>query len=44
MADGDLLALHGQGPHVNLERLAPIPGKPGNYAVLDPVHIYLVEP
>jgi hypothetical protein len=39
--DSDILGQHGGGPHINLERLAPNPLKPGRMKVVENRHVYL---
>lgn len=41
IGDNDILGLHGGGPHVNFESLAPNPAKPGKMKVVTNLHIYI---
>ncbi|MEV8588703.1 polymorphic toxin-type HINT domain-containing protein [Streptomyces sp. NPDC051180] len=41
MGDSDILGEHGDGPHMNFERLGPNPKKPGKMMVVENRHIYL---
>jgi RHS repeat-associated protein len=41
LGDSDILGKHGGGPHINLERLAPNPQKPGKMKVVENRHVYL---
>lgn len=41
MGDSDITGQHGGGPHMNFERLAPNPKKPGKMVIVENRHIYL---
>lgn len=41
MGESDITGQHGGGPHMNFERLAPNPKKPGKSMVVENRHIYL---
>ncbi|MEE1928019.1 polymorphic toxin-type HINT domain-containing protein [Streptomyces sp. TRM 70351] len=41
MGESDITGQHGGGPHMNFERLAPNPKKPGKMMVVENRHIYL---
>ncbi|MFE7455797.1 polymorphic toxin-type HINT domain-containing protein [Streptomyces sp. NPDC057554] len=41
MGESDITGQHGGGPHMNFERLAPNPKKPGKMMVTENRHIYL---
>ncbi|WP_418958854.1 Hint domain-containing protein [Streptomyces tritici] len=41
MGESDITGQHGGGPHMNFERLAPNPRKPGKQMVVENRHIYL---
>ncbi|MGW2651988.1 polymorphic toxin-type HINT domain-containing protein, partial [Streptomyces sp. NPDC001393] len=41
MGETDITGQHGGGPHMNFERLAPNPKKPGKSMVVENRHIYL---
>ncbi|GGY76758.1 hypothetical protein GCM10010327_03480 [Streptomyces nitrosporeus] len=41
MGESDITGQHGGGPHMNFERLAPNPRKPGKSMVVENRHIYL---
>ncbi|MGW5098783.1 RHS repeat-associated core domain-containing protein [Streptomyces nodosus] len=41
MGETDITGQHGGGPHMNFERLAPNPKKPGKMMVVENRHIYL---
>jgi len=44
MSANDLLGKHGAGPHINLDRLAPNPAKPGKNMIVEKIHILLTDP
>ncbi|XVQ11525.1 RHS repeat-associated core domain-containing protein [Spirillospora sp. CA-255316] len=41
MGESDITGQHGGGPHMNFERLAPNPKKPGKMMVVENRHVYL---
>ncbi|MGW5250742.1 polymorphic toxin-type HINT domain-containing protein, partial [Streptomyces sp. NPDC004129] len=41
MGESDITGQHGGGPHMNFERLAPNPKKPGKSMVVENRHVYL---
>ncbi|MFD3311052.1 polymorphic toxin-type HINT domain-containing protein [Streptomyces sp. NPDC058694] len=41
MGESDITGQHGGGPHMNFERMAPNPRKPGKSMVVENRHIYL---
>lgn len=41
MGDSDITGAHGGGPHMNFEKLAPNPAKPGRYMVTENRHVYI---
>jgi len=41
MGEREILGLHGGGPHMNFERLAPNPMKPGKNMITDNLDIFL---
>lgn len=45
MTDSDLTPFnnHAGAPHINLEQLIPMPGKPGKFKIDNKIHIYLIE-
>lgn len=45
MGIGDILGTHpfSGGPHINFELLAPKPGNPGHFQIINDIHIFIYE-